>query len=108
MLKLPMGFFLGFLFGAICRWFDVPAPSPPKLFGALLVVSVTLGNVGADRMMSNANTHTASQFVDRVWNEDDCGASGAVDTPLKIRQSGSVITSIAALVRIFCPAYSLN
>lgn len=33
---------------------------------------------------------------------DDAGASGAVDAPLKIRPSGSVITSIAALVRTFC------
>jgi len=52
MLKVAIGLLLGFAFGAICRWFDVPAPSPPTLFGAFLVVSVTLGYVVADRMIA--------------------------------------------------------
>ena len=34
---------LGLAIGAGCRWFDLPLPAPPKLVGALLVVSMTLG-----------------------------------------------------------------
>ncbi|MBI5440714.1 MAG: DUF1427 family protein [Deltaproteobacteria bacterium] len=38
---------LGLLIGAGCRWFDVPAPEPPRLVGALLVPAMTLGYVVA-------------------------------------------------------------
>jgi XapX domain-containing protein len=51
-LKIAIGLVLGFLIGAGCRWFDVPAPSPPTLLGACLVVSVTVGYVIADRMLA--------------------------------------------------------
>ena len=34
---------LGFLIGASCRWFNVPLPAPPKLLGALLVATMTVG-----------------------------------------------------------------
>jgi XapX domain-containing protein len=62
-LKIAIGLMLGFAFGAICRWVNVPAPSPPTLFGAFLVVSVTLGYVAADRMMSRAQTHSVSDVL---------------------------------------------
>ena len=51
MLKIVLGLTLGFLIGAGCRWFDVPAPSPPTLLGACLVVSMTLGYAAVDRLM---------------------------------------------------------
>jgi XapX domain-containing protein len=50
-LKIAIGLTLGFVIGAACRWFDVPAPSPPTLLGAGLVVSVTIGYVAADRLL---------------------------------------------------------
>ena len=31
MIKILLGLVLGFLIGAGCRWFDIPAPSPPTL-----------------------------------------------------------------------------
>lgn len=34
---------LGLAIGVACRWFDLPLPAPPKMVGALLVVSITLG-----------------------------------------------------------------
>lgn len=52
MLKIAVGLVLGFIFGAVCRLFDVPAPSPPTLFGAFLVVSVTLGYIAVDRIIA--------------------------------------------------------
>lgn len=43
-----LGLVLGFLIGVGCRWFDLPLPAPPKIVGALLVVAMTFGFLGAD------------------------------------------------------------
>ena len=48
LVAIPMG--LGI--GAVCRWFDLPLPAPPKLVGALLVLSMTLGFLGAGLIWS--------------------------------------------------------
>jgi XapX domain-containing protein len=48
MMKAIIGLVLGLLIGAGCRWFDVPVPAPPRLVGALLVIAMTLGYLGAD------------------------------------------------------------
>ena len=47
-----IGLLLGFLIGVGCRWCDLPLPAPPRIVGALLVVSMTLGFLGADLAMS--------------------------------------------------------
>jgi XapX domain-containing protein len=39
---------LGLGIGLGCRWFDLPLPAPPSVVGALLVVAMTLGFLGAD------------------------------------------------------------
>jgi XapX domain-containing protein len=38
-----IGLFLAFAIGAVCRWFDIPVPAPPRIVGALLVVAMTVG-----------------------------------------------------------------
>jgi XapX domain-containing protein len=43
-----LGLLLGFGIGAACRWFDIPVPAPPRVVGALLVVSMTLGFMATD------------------------------------------------------------
>jgi XapX domain-containing protein len=43
-----IGIVLGFLIGVGCRWFDLPLPAPPRVVGALLVVAMTLGFLGAE------------------------------------------------------------
>ena len=48
MLNALAGLALGFLIGAGCRWFGLPLPAPTRLVGALLVVAMTLGFLGAD------------------------------------------------------------
>jgi XapX domain-containing protein len=48
-LLLSLGLGLGI--GAGCRWFDLPLPAPPKLVGALLVLAMTLGFLGADDLL---------------------------------------------------------
>ena len=51
MTKSLIGLLLGVAIGASCRFFDVPVPSPPKLMGALLVLSITVGYLAADRLL---------------------------------------------------------
>ena len=46
------GILLGLAIGGACRWFDLPLPAPPRLVGALLVVAMTLGFLGADVLLS--------------------------------------------------------
>lgn len=48
MISASIGLILGCLIGVGCRWFDLPLPAPPRIVGALLVVFMTLGFVGAD------------------------------------------------------------
>ena len=50
MIALLLGAILGLLVGAVCRWFDLPSPTPPTPVGALLVVAMTLGYVVAGRI----------------------------------------------------------
>ena len=52
MIKIVAGIALGLLIGAGCRWFDIPTPAPPRLIGAILVVAMTVGYTGADRLLS--------------------------------------------------------
>lgn len=52
MLKPVVGIILGSLIGAGCRWFDIPVPSPSKLTGALLVVAMTVGYMGTDKLIA--------------------------------------------------------
>jgi XapX domain-containing protein len=52
LMKIIIGFILGLAIGAGCRWYDVPVPSPPKLMGALLVVAMTVGYMGADTLIA--------------------------------------------------------
>jgi XapX domain-containing protein len=43
MARILIGFVLSFLIGAACRYFDIPAASPPVIPGALIVLAMTLG-----------------------------------------------------------------
>jgi XapX domain-containing protein len=47
-----IGFVLSFLIGAACRYFDIPAASPPVIPGALIVLAMTLGYSSMDRVVS--------------------------------------------------------
>lgn len=56
-----IGIFLAFAIGAGCRVFDVPVPSPHKLMGALLVLSITVGWIAADRLLGGGDTASVSR-----------------------------------------------
>ena len=51
MLRSILGLLLGLGIGAGCRLADIPVPSPHTLLGALLVVSITVGYIAADRLL---------------------------------------------------------
>ena len=46
--RLAIGCAVSLTIGAMCRWVDIPLPSPPKIQGALLVVAMTLGYLAID------------------------------------------------------------
>ncbi len=50
-MKIAIGFILSFVIGAGCRYFDIPAASPPVLPGAFIVLAMTLGYSSMDRML---------------------------------------------------------
>ena len=60
MIKIIVGLLLGFLIGIGCRWFDIPLPGPPKLIGALVIVSITLGYIGMDSLLAGHAKRTGS------------------------------------------------
>ena len=47
-LDAALGLGLAFGIGAGCRYYELPLPAPPKLMGALLVLTMTLGFVLTD------------------------------------------------------------
>lgn len=51
-MKFVIGLVVSFLIGASCRYFELPAPAPPMLQGAMLVVAMTLGFVLTDKAMT--------------------------------------------------------
>ena len=60
MVKLILGLILGLLIGVGCRYFDIPLPGPPKFIGALVILSVTLGYIGADYLLNRPVERTGS------------------------------------------------
>ena len=55
MIASVLGLVLGVFIGVGCRWFDLPLPAPPRVVGALLVVFMTLGFIGADLALMQVN-----------------------------------------------------
>lgn len=47
-MKAGLGLSLALAIGVACRLADIPLPAPPRIVGALLVVFMTLGFLGAD------------------------------------------------------------
>jgi len=56
--RVAIGFILAFAIGVICQLLPIPLPAPTALVGALVVLSMTLGYIGADRYLAR---RTATQ-----------------------------------------------
>jgi XapX domain-containing protein len=52
-MKFLIALVIAFLIGAACRYFELPAPAPPALQGALLVMAMSLGFIAVDRMVAS-------------------------------------------------------
>jgi XapX domain-containing protein len=63
--KLALGIVLAAAIGATCRFFDIPAPAPPKLLGACLVVAMTMGYMLTDQYLSARTTRNEPPKVER-------------------------------------------
>ncbi len=55
MIRIMIVFFLSFVIGAACRYFDIPAASPPVIPGALIVLAMTLGYSSMNRVLVRKN-----------------------------------------------------
>lgn len=55
MTKLLIAYLLAFAVGMFCKYFEIPAPAPPVIPGALLVVAMTLGYSVGGRLLPKKN-----------------------------------------------------
>ena len=62
MIRIAIGFVLSFLIGAGCRYFDIPAASPPVIPGALIVLAMTLGYSSMDRVLQKDRVATTKHL----------------------------------------------
>jgi XapX domain-containing protein len=62
MARILIGIVLSSLIGAACRYFDIPAASPPVIPGALIVLAMTLGYSSMDRVVSRQHAATTKSL----------------------------------------------
>lgn len=48
MTKLIIGLVIALVIGAACRYFKLPVPAPPTLYGVFLIFAITIGYLVAD------------------------------------------------------------
>jgi XapX domain-containing protein len=63
MIRIIIGFVLSFVIGVGCRFFDIPAASPPVIPGALIVLAMTLGYSSMDRVMHRRNQTATTKHL---------------------------------------------
>jgi XapX domain-containing protein len=51
--KGMIGIVLGLLIGVGCRWFDIPLPGPPAIFGAVLAVAMATGYTTMNHLLTS-------------------------------------------------------
>ncbi len=51
MLKLIIGIVIAILIGAACRYFKLPVPAPPTIYGVLLILAITIGYIITDNIL---------------------------------------------------------
>jgi XapX domain-containing protein len=53
-----VGIILALCIGVGCRWFGIPLPGPPAIFGAVLAVAMASGYTVMDRIMASRRPQT--------------------------------------------------
>lgn len=72
-MKFAVGLVIAFLLGVGTSYFDLPAPAPPKIKGALLILAITIGYIAGDNYLEseeNASTNgTGAEVTDKATPE---------------------------------------
>ena len=55
-MKSMIGIVLAFTLGFACRAFGIPSPAPPLILGALLVMTMTIGNIAVDGWIASSGS----------------------------------------------------
>ena len=79
MIRIAIGFVLSFVIGAGCRYFDIPAASPPVIPGALIVLAMTLGYSSMDRIVSRKERVATTKHL--------CGGPTGLPVAMNARES---------------------
>ncbi len=81
MIKITIAVMIGFMVGALCRWFDLPVPAPPQLLGVLLIASITLGYILTDRFIARRTSPAyTSRHTHTVRGIETSSQSGEAET----------------------------
>jgi len=75
-MKLVIGFVIAFAVGAACRWFDLPVPAPPKLIGAMLVLTTTVGYMATDSMLNRRQSNPTASAASTASRTNDIHPPG--------------------------------
>jgi XapX domain-containing protein len=93
MIKIAIGFVLSFLVGAACRYFDIPAASPPVIPGALIVLAMTLGYTSMDRiLLQKDRAATTKHMCGGPTDLSKAMAGSILHTPGESRRPGQPTT----------------
>ena len=67
-MKIALAILIAFAIGFGCGWFEIPAPAPPTLIGAALVMAMSLGYMTASKMRAPAPiaSAVATRFEDKI------------------------------------------
>lgn len=61
-IKILISLIMGFAIGFLCGVFSIPAPAPPVLSGALLVVAMTVGYLFTDKTIARKRDKKNEQY----------------------------------------------
>ncbi len=101
-MKIAIGFVLSFIIGAGCRYFDIPAASPPVIPGALIVLAMTLGYTSMDRVLIRKDRSYDQAPVRRTdWSPHEHGQfDAAIPARRPARSNDRPMTKSALEIRI--------
>ncbi len=65
MFKLVIGITIALLIGVACRYFKLPVPAPPTIYGVLLIMAITAGYIITDNFLPN-DVETQPQRIGEI------------------------------------------
>lgn len=84
-MKFAIGILLSFVVGAGCRLFDIPAPSPPVIPGALLLLAMAVGYSSTNSLLNRWNKPaTTTRLCGGPTGARAETTSVAIETPKKM------------------------